>query len=110
MFSYLNAGLAVLYLLAFGAGPWLVLLLLGGDRLRHRQRAALGVLGGSSWPACTCSSSCCFFFTGGSFSGLLNLLFAGVLLPCSLHPAEPRSTSASGSTERQSRPGPPGRG
>jgi hypothetical protein len=86
LFSYLNAALALLYLIAFGAGPSLVLLLLAG--------AAYGIANErrwTYWAAVVLSGlyllgQLVFFFTGGGFNGLLNLVFAAVLFALLVHP------------------------
>jgi hypothetical protein len=86
MFSYLNAALALLTLLVAGAGPALLLLLLGV--------AAYGIANDRRWAYWSAVVLSCvyllaqvtFFFAGGSFSGVLSLLFAGLLVALLLHP------------------------
>ncbi|HEX3946331.1 MAG TPA: hypothetical protein VHW47_01445 [Acidimicrobiales bacterium] len=86
LFSYLNAALAILYLVAFGVGPSLVLLLLAGTAygIANERRWTY-------WAAVVLSGlyllgQLVFFVTGGGFNGLLNLVFAGVLFALLVHP------------------------
>jgi len=86
LFSYLNAGLALLSFLAFGAGLSLVLLLLAV--------AAYGIANERRWAYWAATvlaglylvTQLVVFFVSGGFGGLLNLVFAGVLLALLLHP------------------------
>ncbi len=86
MFSYLNAGLALLTLLVAGAGPSLVLLLLGV--------AAYGIANDRRWAYWAAVVLSClfllgqvvYFFDGGGLGGVLSLLFAGLLVALLLHP------------------------
>lgn len=85
-FCYFNAALAVLSLLLAGPGPALVLLLLGV--------AAYGIANDRRWAYWSAVVLSClyllaqvlFFFAGGSFGGVLSLLFAGLLVALLLHP------------------------
>ncbi|HVX21188.1 MAG TPA: hypothetical protein VHB02_07560 [Acidimicrobiales bacterium] len=86
LFCYLNAALAVLYLLIFHVGPWLPLILLGGTAygMANEWRWAY-------WASVVLAGlyllvQLIFFFTGGGFSGILNLLFAAVLFGLLVHP------------------------
>ncbi len=90
LFCYLNAGLAVLYLLVFGPQPSLALLLLAGG--------AYGIANEWRWAywasvvvaALYLLGQVVFFVTGGGFNGILNLLFAGVLFGLLVHPESRR--------------------
>ena len=77
LFSYLNAALALLALLAGGTGLPLVMLLGGCRRLRHRQRAQLGLPalpgGGPRLPGRSSCSSCWSRFV---FADLAQPLFS----------------------------------
>lgn len=86
LFSYLNAGLAVLYLIAFGVGPSLVLLLLGGTAFGIANERRWAYWGAIVLSGLYLLGQVLFFVTGGGFSGLLNLLFAGVLFALLVHP------------------------
>lgn len=86
MLSYLNAALGVLFFFAFGAGLSLLLLLLGAsaygvaNEKRWAYRLAVVVAG------LYLVVQVIGFFVIHGFSGLLNLVFAGVLLALFLHP------------------------
>ena len=87
MFCYLNAALSVLYLVVFGAGLSLILLVLGG--------AAYGIANEKKWAYWLAVVAACLYlaiqligfvtFTHG-LGGLLNLFFAGILVVLLLHP------------------------
>jgi hypothetical protein len=86
LFSYLNAALAVLTFLVLGAGISLVLVLLAF--------AAYGIANDKRWGYWSAVVLSClyllaqviFFVAGGIIGGLLNLLFAGLLVALLLHP------------------------
>jgi len=86
LLCYLNAALAIIYFLAFGAGISLVLLLLAG--------AAYGIANEWRWAYWGAAALACLylvaqtalFITGASLGGLLTLLFAIVLVVLLLHP------------------------
>lgn len=86
LFSYLNAALAVLTFLALGAGISLVLVLLAV--------AAYGIANDKRWGYWSAVVLSCLYLlaqvvyvvAGGSIGGLLNLLFAGLLVGLLLHP------------------------
>jgi hypothetical protein len=87
LFSYLNAALAVIYTLALGLSPFLlVFVLLAG--------AAFGIANEKKWAYWAAVVLACLYLlaelavlvTGGSLGGLLNVLFAGVLVVLLLHP------------------------
>ncbi len=86
MLSYINAALGVLFFFAFGAGLSLLLLLLGvsayavANEKRWGYRLAVAVAG------LYLVVQVIGFFVIHGFSGLLNLVFAGVLLALLLHP------------------------
>ena len=86
LFSYINAGLAVLYLFAVGLGPWVVLLLLGGAALGIANERRWAYWGAIILSGLYLLGQVVYFVTGGGFSGLLNLLFAGVLFALLVHP------------------------
>jgi hypothetical protein len=85
MFSYIFAALGVLFFIVFG-GISLALLLLAG--------AAYGIANERRWAYWAAVVLSClyllgqiiYFLTGGGFSGVLNLIFAGVLVALLLHP------------------------
>ncbi len=86
IFSYVNAGLGLLYLLITGAPYYLLLILLGA--------AALGIANELRWAyyAAVGLASLNIFvllitlFYGSGFLGLLSLHFAGVLFALLVHP------------------------
>jgi uncharacterized membrane protein (DUF2068 family) len=87
MFSYLNAAISLFYLVVFGAGLSLILLVLGG--------AAYGIANEKRWAYWLAVVVACLYlalqligfvtFSHG-LSGLLNLFFAGILVVLLLHP------------------------
>jgi uncharacterized membrane protein len=86
LLSYINAALGVLLFFAFGAGLSLLLLALGAaaygvaNEKRWAYRLAVAVAG------LYLVVQFVGFFVIHGFSGLLNLIFAGVLLALFLHP------------------------
>lgn len=86
LFSYLSAALGLLTFLALGAGLSLVLLLLAG--------AAYGIANDRRWTYWAAVVLACLYllgqlvvlFDGGGFGGLLDLVFAAVLVALLLHP------------------------
>jgi len=86
LFSYLNAGLAVLTFLALGSGLSLVLVLLAG--------AAYGIANDRRWAYWAAAALAVLYLLsqlvelmlGSGFGGLISLVFAGVLLALLLHP------------------------
>jgi uncharacterized membrane protein (DUF2068 family) len=86
LFSYLSAALALLTFLVAGAGPVLILVLLAV--------AAYGIANNRRWGYWSAVVLSClyllaqvvFFIAGGGFGGLLNLLFAALLVALLLHP------------------------
>ena len=86
MLSYLNAALGVVFFFVFGAGLSLLLLVLGA--------AAYGVANERRWAYRAAVATAALylvvqvlaFFVIHGFSGLLNLVFAGVLLVLFVHP------------------------
>ena len=86
IFAYLNAAFAVLSTLLYGPGIWLLLILLGGAAYfiaNERRWAYYAAVGLSVLYA---AGMLVRFFAFHSFSGALNLLFAGVLVGLLLHP------------------------
>jgi hypothetical protein len=86
MLSYLNAALGLFFFLVWGAGISLILLALGvaayfvANEHRWAYRAAVGIA-----VFYLLVQLISFFFISG-FSGIINLLFAGVLVALLLHP------------------------
>lgn len=86
IFSYINAALGLLTFLAFGAGLSVVLLLLAV--------AAYGIANDRRWGYWSAVVLSClylfgqlvYFVFGGGIGGVLNLLFAGLLVALLLHP------------------------
>lgn len=87
LFSYLNAALAFVYTLMLGMQPLLVVFVL-------LAAAALGIANEKRWAYWGGVVLACLYLlaevaalvTGGSLGGLLNLLFAGILVVLLLHP------------------------
>ncbi len=87
LFSYLNAALALIYTLILGQSPFLVvfiLLAVAAFGIANERRVAYwaGVV-----LACAYALGVLVLMvTGGGFGGILNLLFAGILVALLLHP------------------------
>jgi hypothetical protein len=87
LFSYLNAALALVFTLILGQSPFLVvfiLLAVAAFGIANDRRVAY-------WAAVVLA--CAYVLgvlatmvTGGGFGGILNLLFAGILVALLLHP------------------------
>lgn len=86
LLCYLNAGLAVLYFVIFGAGPQLALLLLAVAAYAIANERRWGYWGAVVLSCLYLVSQLLFFALAHSFGGVLNLLFAGVLVAALLHP------------------------
>jgi uncharacterized membrane protein len=84
--AYINAAFGVLFFFAFGAGLSLLLLVLGGaaSGVANERRWAyrLAVVAAGLYVVVQVTA----FFVIHGFSGLLNLIFAVVLLALLLHP------------------------
>jgi hypothetical protein len=84
--SYFNAALGVLFFLVFGAGVSLLLLVLGFAAYwvanERRWGYRLAVVAAIGYVVLQLIA----FFVIHGFSGLLNLIFAGVLVGLLLHP------------------------
>jgi hypothetical protein len=87
VFSYLNAALALIYTIALGQSPFLfvfILLAAAAFGIANQKRVAY-------WAGVVLA---CFYLlavlalmvTGGGLGGVLNLLFAGILVALLLHP------------------------
>lgn len=87
LFCYLNAALALLYTLVLGSTSFLLILLL-------LAVAAFGIANERRWgywsaivlAALYVLGELAFVATGASLGGLLDLLFAGILVVLLLHP------------------------
>jgi hypothetical protein len=87
MLTYLNAALAILSLLTAGAGPWLVLLVggIGANGIANEQR--WGYYLDSICAVAYLVLALGFLFVGSfALAGLLNLVFAVILVALLLHP------------------------
>ncbi|MGH9110672.1 MAG: hypothetical protein ACRDY3_14655 [Acidimicrobiales bacterium] len=87
LFSYLNAGLAVLYTLILGLQAYLIIFVL-------LAVAAYGIANDRRWGYWGGVVLACLYLlaevaglvTGGNIGGILDLLFAGILVVLLLHP------------------------
>lgn len=87
LFSYVNAALAFVYTLVLGMQPLLVVFVL-------LAVAALGIANEKRWAywggvvlaSLYLLAELAAMVTGGSMGGILNLLFAGILVVLLLHP------------------------
>ena len=87
LFSYLNAAMALLFTLILGQSPFLfifILLAVAAFGVANERRVAY-------WAAVVLACAyvlgvLVLMFTGGGFGGILNLLFAGILVALLLHP------------------------
>ena len=87
LFSYLNAAMALFFTLLLGQSPFLIvfiLLAVAAFGIANERRIAY-------WAAVVLA--CAYVLgvlatmvTGGGFGGVLNLLFAGILVALLLHP------------------------
>jgi hypothetical protein len=87
LFSYLNAALALLFTLILGLQPYLivfVLLAVAAYGIANERRVAYW--GGVVLACLYLLTELVTIVTGGGFGGILNLLFAGVLVALLLHP------------------------
>ena len=87
LFSYLNAAMALLFTLFLGQSPFLfifILLAVAAFGVANERRVAY-------WAAVVLACAyvlgvLVLMVTGGGFGGILNLLFAGILVALLLHP------------------------
>jgi len=86
LLCYLNAALAVIYFLAFGAGLSLILLLLGGAAYGIANEWRWTYWGAAFLAGLYLVAQIVAFTLGASLGGVLNLLFAVVLVVLLLHP------------------------
>jgi hypothetical protein len=86
LFSYLNAALAVLSLLFGDLGPSLLLLALGGAAYGIANERRLAYQAAVAIACLYLVVELVSLFDGGGFGGLLDLVFAGVVVALLLHP------------------------
>ena len=86
MFSYLNAALALLTYLVFRDALSLALVLLGATAYGIANDRRWAYWAGVVLSCLYLASWVIFVVRGGGFSGVLNLIFAGVLVALLLHP------------------------
>lgn len=87
LFSYLNAALALFFTLILGQSPFLfvfILLAVAAFGIANERRVAY-------WAAVVLAGAyllgvLALMVTGGALGGILNLLFAGILVALLLHP------------------------
>ena len=87
LFSYLNAALALLYTLILGLQPYLivfVLLAVAAYGIANERRIAYR--GGVVLACLYLLAEVAGLVTGGHLGGILDLLFAGILVVLLLHP------------------------
>lgn len=87
LFSYLNAAFALIFTLIFGQSPFLfvfILLAAAAFGIANERRVAYwaGVVLACAYLIGVLVS----MVTGGAIGGILNLLFAGILVALLLHP------------------------
>jgi 4-hydroxybenzoate polyprenyltransferase len=87
LFSYLNAALALIFTLILGESPFLfvfILLAVAAFGIANERRIAYwaGVVLASAYLLGVLA----LMVAGGGFGGILNLLFAGILVALLLHP------------------------
>lgn len=86
LFSYLNAALALIYALILGASLfYLPVLLLAVAAYGIANDKKLGYWGGVVLACLNVLGVLAIMVVGGGFGGLLNLLFAGILVVLLLH-------------------------
>lgn len=87
LFSYLNAAIALIFTLILGQSPFLfvfILLAVAAFGVANERKLAY-------WAAVVLACGyvlgvVAIIVTGGGFGGILNLLFAGILVALLLHP------------------------
>jgi 4-hydroxybenzoate polyprenyltransferase len=87
LFSYINAALAFIYTLVLGMQPFLVVfVLLAAAAFGIANEKRLAYWGGVVLACLYLLAELAAIVTGGSLGGVLNLLFAGILVVLLLHP------------------------
>jgi hypothetical protein len=87
LFSYLNAALALVYALVLGASLYyLPVLLLAVAAYGIANERKVGYWGGVVLACLNVLGVLAILALGGGFGGILNLLFAGILVVLLLHP------------------------
>lgn len=87
LFSYLNAALALVYTLILGQSPFLIVfVLLAAAAFGIANDRRLAYWAGVVLACAYLLGVLALLITGGGFGGILNLLFAGVLIALLLHP------------------------
>lgn len=87
IFSYLNAALALIYTLILGQSPFLfVFILLAVAAFGIANERKLAYWAGVVLACAYALGVLALMVTGGGFGGVLNLLFAGILVALLLHP------------------------
>ncbi|MGH9086933.1 MAG: hypothetical protein ACRDYZ_02305 [Acidimicrobiales bacterium] len=89
LFSYFNAALALIYALLLGAGSsllYLPVLLLAVSAYGIANDKKLGYWSGVVLACLNVLGVLAILVLGGGFGGILNLLFAGILVVLLLHP------------------------
>jgi uncharacterized membrane protein (DUF2068 family) len=87
LFSYLNAGLALLYTLILGLQPYLlVFVLLAVAAYGIANERKWGYWSGVVLASLYLLAELAGLVTGGNLGGILDLLFAGILVVLLLHP------------------------
>lgn len=87
LFSYINAALAFVYTLVLGMQPLLVVfVLLAAAALGIANEKRVAYWGGVVLACLYLLAELAAIVTGGNLGGVLNVLFAGVLVVLLLHP------------------------
>jgi hypothetical protein len=87
LFSYLNAGLALIYTLILGQSPFLyVFILLAVAAFGVANEKRIGYWAAVVLACLYLLGELALLVTGGNLGGVLNLLFAGILVALLLHP------------------------
>lgn len=87
VFSYLNAALALLYTVFLGLSPFLyVFVLLAVAAFGIAQNKRIAYWAGVVLAGLYLLGELALLVTGGGIGGILNLLFAGILIVLLMHP------------------------
>lgn len=86
LFAYLNAALAIIGSLVLGSPLFLVFLLMAAAAFGIAQSRKLAYWAGVVLSCLYALGQLALVVVGGGFAGILNLLFAGVLVVLLLHP------------------------
>lgn len=87
LFSYLNAAFALIFTLIFGLQPFLlVFVLLAGAAFGIANEKRVAYWAGVVLACLYLVAVVAAMVIGGGLSGILNLLFAGILVALLLHP------------------------